>query len=276
MIGLWHDAARRLRGQRRSAAVIGTAGYIAAFLCVLSGCMIQGLLNADILSVNKYASGSPNLWDVFLISGMLTAVLALTPLRMQSAWAIGSMTGTLDRNDLGFLACSGSVWLWGRAIAVRLLSGTVLLLSAVPSLLLYVAAKSIWLLIPPDSDSTLALLTVLHLGIPAAAGIWLPLRVLAAETALPFAYLKEPHASAFHVLRNAFRMSRAQTAGILLMRLLTLPFLLIPFTAVWFMPVLLTAEQIRCVRAQRHMQPKGSSLLSHLELHAYEPDAEAF
>lgn len=274
MIGLWHEASRRLRDRRRSAAVTGAAVYISALLCLLAGCTVQHLLTGSILSQQAYSADRLNLWDVFLLCGMLTAVLALTPLRMQSAWVLGGLSGILGRNDLGFLACCGNVWLWSRAIAVRLLAGGLLILSAVPSLLFYAAAKGIWLLIPAEGDSLLPLLTVLHLSIPAASGIFLPLRVLAAETALPYAYLKEPHAPAFRVIAQAFRLTRAQTAGILMMRLLTLPFLLLPFTAVPVLPVLLTAEQLRCARAQRHLQPGTRTVFSHLELHAYDAEAE--
>lgn len=270
MRGLWHEAVRRLRMHRRAASVIGAARLITAILCLLSGVLIQNRLTAlNILHANPF-SGSPNLWDLFLPAALLTAMLAVTPLRMQTAWQLGRISGTMDENDLGFLACSSSLWLWSRALLVRLTAGCILILSALPALLLYAAAKSIWLITPDTGESLLYLLTVLHLAMLAAAALLLPLRVYAAQTALPYCYLKTPHETAFRVIRMAFRLTKRQSAQIILMRTLCILPLLIPFSAVYVLPTLLTAEQIRCERAFRHLQPRHSSFFSHLELHAYD------
>lgn len=273
MSGLWHEAARRLRNRRRSAAVVGAARYISFVFCFLCWNTVQHVLTAHAYLPHGDFTSFPNLWDIFLPACLTAAAIALTPLRMQSAWTLGGISGILDGNDLGFLACSGTLWLWSKALAVRLLSGLLLILSVLPSLLLYTAAKSIWLMVPEAGDSLLYLLTVLHLGMAAAIAAILPLRAAAAETALPYAFMKQPHVSVFRIIRLAFRLSRRQTAGIVLLRLLTAPFLILPFTAVPVLPVLLTAEQLRCERAWRHLQPKRRSVFSDLELHAYRPEA---
>lgn len=255
---------------RRAASVIGAARLITAILCLLSGVLIQNRLTAlPFLHIGKFG-GAPNLWDIFLPCTLLTALLAVTPLWVQTSWQIGRISGTMDENDLGFLACSSSLWLWSRALLVRLAAACVLILSAFPALLLYAAAKSIWLITPDTGESLLYLLTVLHLGMLAAAALLLPLRVYAAETALPYCYLKMPHESAMRVIRRAFRLTKGQSAQIILMRMLCIVPLLIPFSAVYVLPTLLTAEQIRCERAFRHLQPRHSSFFSHLELHAYD------
>ena len=43
---LRHEAARRLKPYRRSAAVIGAAGYLTAVLCLLAGYMTQHTVQA--------------------------------------------------------------------------------------------------------------------------------------------------------------------------------------------------------------------------------------
>ena len=265
---LMHEAARRLKPYRRSAAVIGCARLITALFCLLASIWLQGEMRRNGMIRQDAVYAPPNLYDIYLIGTLLTALAACAPLRMQTAWQIGRLAGTLDDNDLGFLAQSRSLWLWSRAAGVRLLMQLLLVLSAVPSLLLGAAAKCIWLMIPPEQDSLLALLTVLHLGVLAAAALLLPLRCFAASAALPFCFLKAPHESAFRNIRSAFLDTRGQSGSILLNRIRTFPFLLIPFTAVSAIPVLLASEQLRCVIARRHRAPHQRTKFSGLELHA--------
>ncbi|HAG13751.1 MAG TPA: hypothetical protein DCG49_07815 [Ruminococcus sp.] len=272
MIGLWHEAARRLRRCRRSASVIGASRIIIAILCLLCGYLVQRSMQ---IHAFLPASAAQTAWACYIIGAMLTAVCAVTPLRMQTAWQLGRITGTLDQNDLGFLACSKSIWLWRRAWVVRLLTGILLMLSVLPAYVLYAAAKVIWLTVMPEGDDLLPLMTALHLGLLALSALFLPMRILAAETALPYAFLKLPHAAPFQVIRLAFRLSRQKTIQILWMRLIALPFLMLPFTAVYVLPTLLTAEQLRCERVWRHLQPRHASVFRNLELHAREP-ADSF
>ncbi len=255
---LRHEAAHRLRMHRRSAAVIGIARWLTGAVCLFCGCFTQHLL-----------SGTPALLQtLYLPAAVLVSLPAVTPLRMQTDWQIGRIGGTLDENDLGFLGCSSNLWLWRRAIRVQFLQKGILLLSAVPMCLLWAAAGTVWALIPESSESILPLLTVLHLLILTAAAVCLPLRTAAAAAALPFSFLKMPHESPLRILRMAFHLTRGQTAGILMQRLLTLPFLLLPFTAAQALPVLLCAEQMRSGRAWRRMQPHPAGFFSRLELHA--------
>lgn len=263
-----HESARRLKGCRRSAAVLGCARLLLHITCLLSAAILQKLLQNSRILPGDNVSPMPNRGDLFLAVSLLAALLACTPLRMQSDWQIGRLAGTLDGNDLGFLAQSGSFWLWCRATGTRLLMQIVILLSALPALLLGAAAKCIWLMIPPDDEGLLPLLTVLHFGFLAAAAVLLPLRCLAASSALPYCYLKAPHESALRILRRAFRYSRGQTGSILLSRAIMMPMMLFPFTAVRTIPVLLASEQLRCLRAERHLEPHPRSRFSGLELHA--------
>ena len=261
---LRHEAARRLKPYRRSAAVLGSARYLTAVLCLLAGAHTQPAVQAVPVLRQWYPAGA-----------LLTAALALTPLRVQSDWQIGRLCGTLNGNDLGFLACSSSLRLWGKAFVLRLISAVLLVISAVPVCLLYAVTKSLLLTMPVQGEGLIPLLTVLHFVFLTAAAILLPLRVLAASSALPYCMLKVPHYAVARILRASFWLSRGQTAGILRMRICTLPFLLLPFTAVSALPVLLAAEQIRCERAVRHMQPRRSSRFSGLELHAADTETSA-
>ena len=261
---LRHEACRRLRPYRRSAAVLGAGRYLTAVLC-----LIAGQLTAH--AVQEIPALRP--W--YLTGALLTAALALTPLQFQTDWQIGRLCGTLNENDLGFLACSSSLRLWGKAFLLRLMSAGLLAGSVLPACLLYAAAKSIWLTMPPHGEGLIPVLTVLHLGFLAAAAALLPLRVTAASAALPFCMLKVPHESPVQILRTAFRLSSGQSAGILRMRICTLPLLLLPFTAMAALPALLAAEQLRCERAWRHQLPQRNSVFSGLELHALDTPADA-
>lgn len=263
-----HESARRLKACRRSAAVLGASRYLLRIVGLIAAVVVQNLLRGAGLLQADANSALPNCGDLFLIVSLFFAVLICTPLRIQSDWQIGRLAGTLDDNDLGFLAHSSSFWLWCRAIGNKLLMETVILLSVLPALLLGFTAKCIWLTIPPEDEGLLPLLTVLHLAVLAAAALLLPLRALAASAALPFCFLKTPHESAFRILRSAFRYTRGQSGAILLTRLLCAPLLLIPFSAVRMLPVLLTAEQLRCTAAQRRLAPHPRSRFSGLELHA--------
>lgn len=260
---LWHEASQRLRGKRRSAAVLGAARLTVFLFCGICGSVIQRLL----LPADTFGAG-PNLWDLFLPAVLLASLLCVTPLRMQTAWQLGVLSGLLDENDNGFLSCSSSLWLWMRAIAVRLLSGICLTVSAAPALVLMMTAKGLWLSIPPEQESVLPLLTVLHLLMLTCAAVWLPVRVFAACTAIPYCFLKMPHVPAVRVLVLSFKLTAGQTLSIVRMRLLSLPAMICPFSAVFVLPTLLTAEQLRASRSWRHMQPRRTGRFSRLELHA--------
>ncbi|MCQ2407918.1 MAG: hypothetical protein MJ065_05255 [Oscillospiraceae bacterium] len=268
MMRLRHEAGRRLRPYRRSTSAIGAARYVTGAVCLLTGILTQKILRDGGVLPDSGLTGAFSLADLYLPAALLIAMLALTPLKMQSDWQLGRLAGTLDENDLGFLACSGSVWLWCRALAGRLLLMMLLLIAAVPALLLYAAAKTVWLTIPPQSESILPLLTVLHLGLLTAVAAYLPLRVYAAGAALPGCYLKLPHESPFRVVGTALRLTRRMTPKILWMRLTSLPLLILPVTAIFALPALLTAEQLLTERAWRHTVPRKRSHFSRLELHA--------
>lgn len=274
MIRLLHESARRLKSFRRSAAILGCARLLLKLSRLIPAVWLQNeLYRTGFLHRSDIAAPFPNRSDVFLTVSLLVMLIGSTPLRIQSDWQIGRLAGTLDGNDLGFLSHCSSLWLWCRACFARLYMQTVILFSALPALLLGFAAKWIWLTIPPEEESILPLLTVLHLGFLAAAAVLLPLRCLAASAALPWCWLKSPHESARRNLRHAFRLSRGQSASILLTRLLLLPALAVPFTAVWALPVLLASEQLRTANAMRRREPLCRTKFSGFELHAYEAPA---
>ena len=273
MIRLLHESARRLKPYRRSAAVLGCARLLLKMICLFSSLWLQNEMRRSGLLRSGALSAMPNGSDLFLAGSLLLGLTGSTPLRMQSDWQIGRLSGTLDENDLGFLSHCSSFWLWCRAFGARLLMQTVILLSAMPALLLGFAAKCIWLALPAEEESILPLMTVLHLGILAFAALLLPLRCLAAASALPYVYLKSPHEPPHRNLRLAFRLTRGQTAEILLTRLILQPMLLFPFSAARMIPVLLAAEQLRCANALRHLEPHSRTKFSGFELHAYEEPA---
>ena len=260
MMRVWHESARRLRSNRGSAAAAGAARLIAAALCILTLFFLQRMA-----PFSEAGSLRQDLW----CAGVLAVLHAgCTPLRFRTDRLIGALAGTLDENDLGFLACSNPLWLWFRAYALQMLTALLQAAAWIPPLLLTACTKSLWLLIPPDGERLTEILTVLHTGILAVLAMLLPLRVLAAAAALPYCFLKSPHMPLHTVIRQAFRLTRGQSARILCTRLTVLPLLLLPYPAVRALPVLLAAEQVRCARAQRHLRPRRSSRFSELELHA--------
>ena len=152
-----HESARRLKSCRRSAAVLGAARYLLRIVTLLSAAAVQNLLRGAGL-LHDTDTALPNRGDLFLAAALLTALLICTPLRMQTDWQIGRLAGTLDENDLGFLGCSSSLWLWRRALLIRLLSRIWLLMTVLPMCLLLTAAGTVWAMIPPETESILPLL----------------------------------------------------------------------------------------------------------------------
>ena len=173
---------------------------------------------------------------------MTAAALVQLPLRIQTDRQIGKLTAALDGCDLGFLRLSSNVWLWLRAVPVQLLAGLLSLLAWIPAFVLLTAAKAVWQTVPPDTESILPLLGVLHLLLLAAAAVFLPMRVYAVSAALPLSFLKYPHRSACFVLRDAFRRTKHRTLRILAGRLLCLPMILLPPVGVIVLPRMLAAE----------------------------------
>ena len=67
---LRHEAVRRLKPYRRSAAVLGAARYLTAVFCMIAGARTQPAVQTVPVLRQWYPAGA-----------LLTAVLALTPLR---------------------------------------------------------------------------------------------------------------------------------------------------------------------------------------------------
>ena len=139
---VWHEAVYRLRGKRRSASLLACARLSVFVCCAVCGSMLQRIL----LRADPFGS-MPNRWDLFLPCALTVTLLFIMPLRMQTAWQLGVLSGLLDDNDNSFLAYSSSLWLWQRAFRVRLLSGLCLTVSAAPALMLLLTAKALWLTI---------------------------------------------------------------------------------------------------------------------------------
>ena len=265
---VWHEAAVRLRDSPREAMLLGAARVIpqAVWLCL--GMWMQHVLGERGLLRQADFAGKAGAWDLFLAGTVLAALAGLTPLRLQTDWQLGRISGVLDKNDLGFLAQSKARWLWGRAIAVRFCAGCVMIAAVLPCCIAAAAAKTVWLLLPADGEELLPLTAVLHLILLAGISLLLPLRVYAARTVLPFCFLKQPHASPVRILRLAFVLTRRQTLRILAQRICSLPLLVMPFAGLYAVSVLYCAEQVRAARCWRHMQPRRRTGFAQMELHA--------
>ena len=230
---LWQSASRCLAAYRSDAMLLGSARLAVTALCLLTGIFIQR-------SLKGYQPALPGV--------LLLTLIAAAPMRTETVRHLGCLTGVLNEDDRGFLNCSSRFWLWKRAVMLRLFCGILFFCACIPFLLLFAAARVTWLVMPADGEDLLPLLTVLHclMLLPAAAG--LPLRVFAAGTALPFVLLKMPEYPAAKQLRLAFRLTRGQTAEIILQRVMCLPALILPYPAVLILPTLLSTELFRCQR----------------------------
>ncbi len=229
---LWRRTQLLLREHRSEIMILGAARTAVALLCTAAGVFMQQILAAQTHLL-------------ILPAAMLISLLAAAPMRTETVRHLSELTGVLNEDDLGFLNCSSKLWLWQRAALLRLICGILLFLACAPMLLLAFAARIIWLTMPAAGDDLLPLLTVLHLTLLIPAAAWLPLRVYTAGTALPFTLLKIPERSPAAQLRLAFRLTRRQTADILMQRLICLPALLLPYPAVAVLPTLLSAELLR-------------------------------
>ena len=236
----WQTACASLRGKHGDVLLIGGTRTLLSWLCLIF-CVWAELRLHRLLEM-PVISGWLSAEDLFLISVLAAAALIQLPLRIQTDRQIGRLTASLDGCDLGFLRLSSNVWLWARAVPVRLLAGLLGLLAWLPSFLLLTAAKSLWQTVPPDTESILPLLGVLHLLLFAAAALFLPLRMYAVSAALPLSFLKSPHRSAFFVLHDAFRRTKHCTFRIIAGRLLCFPLILLPPFGVIVLPRLLAAE----------------------------------
>ena len=232
-----------LQQRRGDLFLIGGSRLLLSGMCLAVGFWLQQR-TAPLLA-EPVITGLLQGADLFLLGSLLLFGLLRIPLRVQTDWHIGFLTGALNSSDLGFLRLSKPLWLWGRAAAVRALAALLLLAAWMPSFGLLTAAKCIWAGLSPESESILPLLCVLHLLLLTAAALWLPLRVHAAKTALPFCFLKNPHRSAFFVLADALRRTKHRTGGIFKGRLLCQPLLLIPPVNMVVLPRLLAAEMLR-------------------------------
>ena len=251
-VRLWRGTHSRLRRYRKDIVILGTARGIVALLCAFAGMLMQ----IPFTSVQHV----PQVNDIVLMSAMLFSLLTAAPMRIETVRHLGGLTGVLDEDDRGFLNCSSKLWLWQRAAVLRLLWGMIFLCAWIPFLLLAMAAKVIWLTMPASGEELLPLLTVLHFLLLLPAAAWLPVRVCAAGTALPFSLLKMPQYSCFAQLRLAFRLTHRQTLAIILLRLVCLPALLLPFPAVSVLPTLLSSELLRYQREIRRISVTPSKL----------------
>lgn len=250
----WKGACAAFKGRHAETVLIGGARLLLSGLCLALGIWAESRLHTLLTAplVPGWLSGA----DLFLLCCLFTAAPVQLPLRLQTDRQIGLRTGTLNESDLGFLRLSSPLWLWGRALPVYWLHGLLLALSWLPSPALLTAAKALWMQIPPDTESLLPLLGVLHLGMLSLAAVWLPCRCFSAAAALPLAYLKNPHRSACFVLRDAFRRTRHRTAEILLRRLLLLPAVLFFPAGIAVYPRILAADMLAAAADDRTARTK--------------------
>lgn len=248
-MSVWQQAGSAFRNRRGDLFLIGGARLFLSALCLAAGFWVQQ--RTQPLQTETVITGWIHGADIFLLGSLILFAVVQMPLRVQTDWHIGSVTGALDESDLGFLRLSNPLWLWGRAFSAYALAALLRLLAWVPFFVLLTAAKCIWTSIAPDTESILPLLLVLHMLMLSAAALLLPLRMIAAETALPFCFLKNPHRSAAFVLTDALRRTRHHSFAILRTRLVCLPLLLIPpFNTIIF-PRMLAAEMLRTQESGR-------------------------
>ena len=236
---LWYAAQKRLSGDKLTQVLLGGGRLLTLLICVCMGLLVQ----------HAAADAKPWARDGATVLAMLLALLAAAPMRTETARQLAAMVGALNDDDRGFLDQSSRLWLWGRAALLRFLWGCCLIAAFLPFLLGIAAARVIRLTLPTEGDALLPLMTLLHVYVLIPASLWIPLRVWAAATALPFSLLKMPEISPLAQLRLAFRLTRGQTAAILLPRLICLPAMLLPNVCT----TVLGAELMRCAGRHRRL-----------------------
>lgn len=246
----WKAAGYRLRPYRRQAWIPAAAELMLLSAALVTGaCVQQQLAGAGVLAPDRLAGGG-SLWELFLPLCLLTSAAALTPLHVQRAWICGEISGVLDADDLGFLQASSSLWLWGRYLAVRLAWVSLTGLSFLPGFAALTLARAVMQTAAAEPDAFPALLTAAHLLLSAAGSLLLPMRLLAAGTALPFCFLKTPHLRVRDILSDAFKCSRKHWFFLSGRRILLFPLLMLPPFSLHLSPRLLTAEMIEASRRQ--------------------------
>lgn len=241
---LWMEARVRLRTHQRDAAVFAAIWLILLLVLLLLGATFQRLCMGG-------------WWQSRVGLALLCVgcrVLLTAPLATMSMWWLGETVGVLDESDCGFLGCSGKLWLWVRWGLLQLLSDTLLVVSVLPSAIVFCMAGMLWRSAIQVEESVFVLLLAAHVLLLSIVLLSLPLRVLAAQAVLPFCYLKSPHYAAPVLLLQGLAITRGHTVGLLMRRCLCLPLLLCPFTALSALPTLLTTELLF---AQQHMQGAG-------------------
>ena len=222
--------------------IIGLAALIAGGL--LQRCMTDsGLLNADALT------GGLSLWDLWLPGCVLAGIVAQTPMTVTRSRILAELCGVLDADDLGFLRCCTEPWLWGRMLLLRLCSAVALAAACVPAWLLLTASGTVLRLSVGMEEAILPLMTAVHLLLGGLGTLLLPLRVIAAQAALPYCFLKNPHHPAKHLLAEAFARTAAHPLRTALRRLICVPVTLLPPAAIAFLPRVHAAELIEAAHA---------------------------
>lgn len=233
---IWRRAKRLTDKKPQAMAMLAAVWMICTVLLLLGGCLAQRILFHG--AIGSLCAVLCSICGIFLT----------VPLQTMSMWWLGETVGVLDDNDCGFLACSGKLWLWGRFFLLRLTASILLPISVMPAAAVFGMAKKLFLTAALLTDGTWVLLFTAHLFLLSILLLWLPLRVLTADAALTFCYLKSPHIRIFRILLQAFAVTRGQTFSLLLRRIVCLPFILLPFTALRTLPTLLTAELLTLQR----------------------------
>lgn len=216
-------------------------------LLIAGGFLQRCMTDAGLLKASDFAGGL-SLWDLWLPGCLLAGITAQTPLAVTRSRMLAELAGVLGADDLGFLRCCTEWWLWGSMLRVRLLGALLLGLSCVPPFLLLTAAGTVLRLSVGTGEAVLPLMTAVHLLLAGLGMMLLPLRVIAAQGALPYCWLKNPHHTARAVLRHAFAVSRAHAVRSGVRRLVLLPLMLLPPAAISVMPRLRTAELLEARR----------------------------
>lgn len=248
---VYTEANRLLKPHRRQGATLTAIWCIVLMLMVAGAAVLQSRL----FSPYK-ANGAISPYDGILLPVVISMAAVMIPLRNHTDRWLGTVTGVLTECDRGFLDCSSSIWLWYRRVCVNLFADVMLMLSFVPTILLYCLAVLCLQYGASQSEGTVALMAALHCIIGSILLLLLPLRVWCSMAALSLCYLKQPHRSAFTIWRYALRCTRQISGTLLWNRLKSLPLLLLPFYGYIALPGLMASEMLLCDRVRRQILPE--------------------
>ena len=169
---IYTEANRLLKPHRRQGAALTAIWCIMLMLVIVGGAVLQNKLFSA-----YHANGAISPYDAILLPVVIGMAAVMIPLRNHTDRWLGTVTGVLTECDRGFLDCSSRIWLWYRRACVNIFANMMLLLSFVPTVLLYCLAVLCLQYGAVQTDSTVALMAALHCIIGSILLLLLPLLV---------------------------------------------------------------------------------------------------